>query len=129
MQFTIWVKDDGADDSTAWSEKYNKPVINAQTYAEDIIANFNAALRPCERLRVLLRVEVVPNDVRMRHDWRKISLVTQIVGQRIFDRYECKQCGATGKRHGVIEGVKPDSGTPKWCHPARPAPAASGEEG
>jgi hypothetical protein len=119
MQFTIWCKEEGADDASAWSEAYNKPVSDAQKWAEATIDRFNDTLRSHEKPRVLLRVEVAPNDERLQHDWRKSSLVTEVHGQRMFDRYRCTQCGATGKRHGVNE-VRPDSGTPKWCHPERP---------
>ena len=119
MQFTIWCKEDGADDASAWSEEYNKPVSDAQTWSEATIANFNATLRLGELPRVLLRVEVAPNAVRLRHAWKKSSLVTEMRGQRMFDRYKCAQCGATGKRHGVSSEIWPDSGTPKWCHPEK----------
>jgi len=116
MQFTIWCKEQGDTDAAAWSEEYNKTVSDAQAWAEMTIAAFNDSLHPGEKPRVLVCVEVAANKEKLRHDWKKASLVTEVRGVRMFDRYRCSQCGATGKRHGVGD-VKPDSGTPEWCHP------------
>jgi hypothetical protein len=108
MMFTLWCKDVGQPDSTAWSEDYNEDVDDPQAWAEETLSRFNATLRKGERPRVLLRVEVKPNNKLLRHEWHKTNLVTIIKGRDVYDTYQCERCGMTAKRFGVGD-ITPDS--------------------
>jgi hypothetical protein len=124
QQFTLWCKNEGDADDTAWPEPYTKDVRDPQKWGEQTIAKFNDTLHPGERARVLVRVEVAPNKTKLSHDWRKTNAVTVMRGSRVYDTYRCHRCGGTGKRHGLEHGVKPDKGTLGWCKvPAQNAKA------
>jgi hypothetical protein len=101
MMFTIWSKHRGDPDSKAWSEDYNKPVSDPQAWAEETLEEFNATLRKGELPREIVRVEIKPNGVPLRHQWQKTNLVTIIKGRDNYDTYRCEMCGITAKRHGV----------------------------
>ena len=113
MKFIMFVKDSNKDDSTAWEESEDRPLKplpeteeGARQWAEKCIAQFNATLRPHERPRTLLRVEMVVEGTS-RHDWTKVSLVTEKGG---FDRMACIVCGLTGRRYGFGDsGIRFDA--------------------
>lgn len=108
MMFTLWSKDVDQPDSTAWSEDYNEDVDDPRAWAEETLARFNATLRRGERPRVLLRVEVKPNDKPLKHVWHKTNLITIIVRNDNYDTYQCERCGMTAKRHGIGGDFIPD---------------------
>lgn len=46
--------------------------------------------------------------IYLRHDWKKINLVTISKRGRLYDAYRCKRCGITGKRFGLDDIVVRD---------------------
>ena len=114
VQFTIWVKHQDEDDSQAWKERYHEVVDDPKRWAKDLIKRFNATRRTTESKRVLVRVKVKRNQVKLAHDWHKTNLVTLVKGTTMYDTYRCTRCSATGKRYGVRE-VAPDRGAARHC--------------
>jgi len=92
-----------------WWENYEKPGVTslkeAEEWAEATIDSFNSTLRPHERARKLLAVELLPDDTDVKrfvsHNWEKTNLITKASRGMSFDEMECKNCGATGRRYGL----------------------------
>jgi len=108
--FRIHVRDAGTADQ-GWSEEYTKDVVDPESWAREMIRDFNTNLRPGEHARELLRVEIINDTARpIAHDWFKQNLVTVDHRHLPFDRMQCKQCGITGKRYGLgVGGITRDS--------------------
>lgn len=89
----------------AWWEEYEKDhVEDPQKWAEQTIENFNTTLRPHEKPRRLLDVEILEENTKKDHSWVKTSLSMRRAGWRsnnLYDEYKCTHCGITGKRFGV----------------------------
>lgn len=84
---------------------------NPAQWGKDIVANWNATLRPHESARTIdaLRVtDILDKDAHVEHDWHKTNLVTVMRGNLAFDTVRCNRCGITGKRYG-LNGVTPDA--------------------
>lgn len=91
-----------------WVENYTKDVDDPQAWAQALIDQFNTTLRPNERARELVRVEVESeSDVPPEHDWEKENLVTIARGDIAYDILRCKRCGITAKRVG-LGGIRND---------------------
>lgn len=89
-------------ETEGWWEDYDENTDDAQAYAENLIARFNDTLRPGERPRQLLEVEVLDGNPNTTHEWEKISLVTERGRDgRLYDRYRCVNCGITARRYGL----------------------------
>ena len=114
VQFTIYVKHQGEADEQAWKERYHEVVDEPKQWAKDLIKHFNATRRPTESKRVLVRVKVKHNKMKLAHDWHKTNLVTIVKGSTMYDTYRCTRCGVTGRRYGVRE-VAPDRGAARHC--------------
>jgi hypothetical protein len=113
MKFIMYCRNTDQPDQEPWKEPEDRPLKpfpetaeGAEAWAKQCLANFNATLRPGERHRTLVRVEVVAEGTSL-HQWRKVSLVTEKGG---YDRMECEVCRITGKRYGLGQsGVKVDA--------------------
>lgn len=90
---------------------------NLQEHAEIIVKFFNSTLRPHEEPRTLVccRVEESTETKKdhkttIKHDWKKMNLITIMKGGNSYDIMECSKCGITGKRFGLgFNGVLHDS--------------------
>jgi len=115
ISYILRVKKLGTEDSTAWDEPMNEYVENGVTVEEhgkSIIDYFNSTLRPHETARVFVAaIETEKSTKNLKHDWVKVSLVTERGG---FDKYKCTMCNATGKRHGLSSGVDIDKKYEKY---------------
>jgi len=68
--------------------------------AKRIIRDYNAYLQPQESPRRVISTRVLKKSTEfLRHVWEKKSLVSQKGG---YDIMQCKHCGSTGKRHGLM---------------------------
>lgn len=101
--FTMWCKNVGAPDDSAWSEPYQKRCRNVEEEARKILDYFNSTLHPKETAREIVRVEEDVGDAALKHNWVKTNLVT-LPGKRggmSYDTARCTDCGATSKRYGI----------------------------
>lgn len=98
-----------------WLETFSDLVVDDMTnlqHAKFMIKRFNQSLRKNELPRKVIRVRNTNKRARMKHDWKKDSLVTETGG---FDKYKCLKCGATGKRYGLAKFVTPDRKFTIYC--------------
>lgn len=98
MKFRVHVRNvhSGRD----WWEEYDEAVTDPLAWAMATVARFNETLRPNEAPRELLGVETI--DTSTHHHWQKQSLTMQVDrDNRMFDVYQCTECGITGKRYGL----------------------------
>lgn len=115
MNYRAFIKHDGKDDASAWSEDYSYSYIEtlgeAEQQARRFVDDFNASLRPGEKRRVFVRVEEIAEEVNLdeRHEWRKTNLMTLASPHGRHDTMKCEVCGITGKRYGISESVTLDS--------------------
>lgn len=109
MRFTMIVKNEGADDSTAWEEHEDRAALltreQCEQWSRDTLARFNATLRSHERPRALVRVDFEDDSKSSAHDFIKQNGATIMRGNRSYDFYKCSRCGVTGKRFGLSEVV------------------------
>lgn len=106
MIFKIHVRDsDGRD----WWEDYDKDVEDPNKWAEEILARFNAGLRPGEKARELLDVVVIDSE-NNNHAWVKRTDGQSVLFRgQIVDLHYCSKCRITGKRYGLASKVIRDS--------------------
>lgn len=99
---------DGSHSLDSWCEEYY--LVDPKKDAKAIIDYFNKTLRPGERPRVLLEVNILDGEdnSKMPHDWEKTNLVTVVHGGSSFDTYRCTRCKITGKRRGFDSGIVRD---------------------
>jgi len=105
MKFRMLISS-GAD---PWWEENDEATDDPEKWAYETIASFNETLKPGERPRTLLKVEILDKDSVEKHTWRKASLVTEVNRQGHHDRMQCESCSITGKRYGLGGGVTIDS--------------------
>lgn len=89
------------NEAGAWFEEYEKEVTDAQAWAEQTIQRFNETLRPKERPRKLLGVEVLNVTGVKEHTWQKVNIMTLTGPKGCYDLMQCKRCGITAKRYGL----------------------------
>ncbi|GKS14760.1 hypothetical protein YDYSY3_57600 [Paenibacillus chitinolyticus] len=94
--------------TSTWKEKYDFHEGDPQAWAQAMLDRFNSTLRPGENPRELVSVEVLPEESQ-EHIWRKENVYTIVRGSQVYDKMRCERCGVTGKRHGLVSGVKRDS--------------------
>lgn len=105
MKFKIKV----ASENNEWWEEYDKDTDDPQKWAEDIVAWFNSTLRPGEKPRTLLGVEII-DATSKHHKWHKDpkGMSVEFRGS-VCDIFRCSACGITGKRYGLNGAIKRDS--------------------
>ena len=109
MKFKIKCAHTVEPDET-WGEDYDKDILDAEEWAKETVAGFNQTLRPGERERMLLAVEVLDSDNAKFHEWIKRTDGMSISFRgRIADLVYCAKCGITGKRFGLSSTVFIDS--------------------
>jgi hypothetical protein len=102
---------DASQNEKPWKEFYEKNISDPEKWGKSIIESFNATLRPHERLRVFLGIEILGDkDNSELHEWEKMTsgMSVQFRG-RHCDIMLCKKCGITGKRYGLSSAIKIDS--------------------
>ena len=107
MKFKILVRTENGQE---WWEEYDKDIKNAQEWAKDTIDYFNNTLSPREKLRQLIKVEILDESNERHHRWvkRTDGMSVTFRGQ-IVDLMFCERCRITGKREGLNDFVKIDS--------------------
>lgn len=98
FKITICKKD---DTEQSWEEIYDENIEDPQTWAKETIERFNSYLRPGEKERVLLSVEIIDNHSIQNHAWKKQNLMTIAKSGNYYDVLKCGRCGITAKRYGV----------------------------
>lgn len=98
-----------------WTEEMDKPEISnkeeVEKYCQYIIDDvWNGHLRPGERHRTLIGVNILDNSVKPsavinEHDWEKTNLYTISDDSGMYDTYRCKKCGIKGKRYGMSNKI------------------------
>ena len=94
---------------TEGAKQYGFPAghEDPERWARELVQHFNDTLRPGEKPRVILGVEIrnVTEDVaektKLEHVWEKTNLVTIEKRGQMYDTARCTRCGATSKRFGV----------------------------
>jgi hypothetical protein len=110
MKFDITVIHNDGKPSEPWIEDYDRTEIknidDAKAYAVALIKRFNDTLRPHERPRKVVLVELKGASVSQLHDWSKQNLVTIFCPRMgCYDIMECSRCGITAKRYGLTRLV------------------------
>ena len=115
MKFRMLVRDGLARDGSIdeWWEEHDKPVTDPEKWAKAIVARFNCTLRPGEKRRELVEVEILDVVSFKEHTWKKQNLTTVLDAYGgSHDVMKCKVCGITGKRYGLGPGIALD---PKYA--------------
>jgi len=76
--------------------------MTMELHGENLIKMFNNTAKPGEKKRVFVGVLKSHEVGNVNHVWEKASLVTERGG---YDRMRCRNCEATGKRHGLSQTV------------------------
>lgn len=109
MDFRIKV----TDGKSKWWETYKniQNIDDAKAMAKVFIDNFNRTLRPYEKPRKLLRVEIIgKRNININHEWiKKTNGMSVPFRDGIVDLYYCRRCGITGKRYGLNNEIAIDS--------------------
>lgn len=106
-KFRLLVTSDGA--KASWWETYVEVTDNPLSWGKETIAYYNNTLRPGEKRRTLLAVELIEDELApVNHAWEKQNLFTRyhIGSARAYDDMKCTRCGVRGKRFGLGENVK-----------------------
>ena len=103
INITVGYKND--DGGQQWTEDYDIPnvknISDANIYADRLIQGFNDTLRPREKARKVVAVEIVGESGPQNHDWTKTNLVTIMNGRDFYDTLLCERCFITAKRFGL----------------------------
>ena len=97
------------DGKKSWTEDFTDLVVDDMLplrHCQFLISRFNDTLRPGEKARKVLNTRTSKNTSIKPHDWEKKNLVIERGSS--YYVYQCKNCGATGKRHGAIPFITPD---------------------
>lgn len=113
IRYTALIKEVGT--SRYWREEFADLVVDSTTplsHCKFLICRFNCTLRPGEKARKVVRVRSLEIGILKEHSWNKISFNSDEKG---FYPYQCKMCGATGKRHGTVNFITPDRKHTIYC--------------
>lgn len=106
MKFILIVRDKGQD--REWKEPYDEPGLNSLAEIKDwaikTVDRFNETLRPHEKPRELVNIEIPENSESDEHKWYKFRPMTQADSGSLYDLMKCEKCGIMGKRYGLGEG-------------------------
>jgi len=108
---------DEINPSHQWDEIYTEDdVTDPEARGKEMIADYNEGIpRHGGERRKFIRAEIIDLNAKSTdHDWKKMSPVTVIKGNKTYDVYQCSKCGITGKRYGLNTTVKRD---PKFKAP------------
>ena len=90
-----------------WIEEYDraevKTIDEATDYATALVDNWNNSLRPHEKERRVVLVELAGESGPTAHDWEKTNLVTISDRLGLYDTLECRNCFITAKRFGLTD--------------------------
>ena len=93
----ITCRDLGGDGRT-WTEDEIDVSGHPERFARGLVERFNGSLRPGERPREFVAVELDAGEGVLRHSWSKTNLVTIGRGRGpTHDTHRCRVCGATAK--------------------------------
>lgn len=108
MRFNMIVRDIG--DTREWTEAQDRVEVRsldqAQKWAEACLVRFNRTLRPHEKPRELVRVELLGEGAE--HNWEKTNSITILDHRLVYDTYRCSACGITGRRYGLSPSIVRD---------------------
>lgn len=98
-----------------WTESFSAMVkddVDEIDYCRWVVESFNNSLKPNEHPREILHVRNSSIKGPILHNWKKKSIVTEKGG---YDIYQCSNCGALGKRHGLSSTVVADKKFTAFC--------------
>ena len=108
MKFKILVQNTGGSDP--WWEEHEEDTNDPREWAKDIIDKFNDTLKPREKARELLEVQITEGSNDALHNWDKdIKAMSAIFRGQMYDGMYCTKCNITGKRFGLDSHVTVDS--------------------
>lgn len=107
MNYEITVKDKHGE----WTEEHTYKGDMPENYFDNMIRVYNVQEKhrygDKGKPRTLVKLEKFHiKSFNTPHDWGKTSLVTELGG---YDKYKCKVCGITGKRHGLSSCITRDA--------------------
>lgn len=102
IEFNAYIRPKGTA-REPWKERYVRETNDAHACAQSIVDYFNETLRPGEKPRELVRVEVVAEVAPHDHDWEKMNLTTKMFNGRPYDIVRCTRCKIMGKRWGLAK--------------------------
>lgn len=107
MKFRLLVKTSDGDE---WWEEYDKEIADPHAWARETLEEFNATLKPGERPRELLKIEILDDSNEKYHQWvkRTDGMSVRFRGE-VVDLMFCEKCRITGKRKGFRSDVVIDS--------------------
>ncbi|WYC17885.1 hypothetical protein [Vibrio phage vB_VneS_J26] len=99
MKFKIRVVE--PETGRAWWETYDEDTDDPKAYAEAMLENFNATLRPHEKARRIGGL-ITLNTANDFHKWEKLTSGQSVLYKgQVVDLYQCANCQITGKRFGL----------------------------
>jgi len=97
------------DEENFWFEEYDKDTKNPEELGKSYIECFNNTLRPGEKRRVFLGVEIIDANAAKDHNWvKRTGGMSVMFRGEIVDLVYCSRCGITGKRYGLSH-IRKDS--------------------
>ena len=97
-------------DPTVYEETFDVETNNPEAWVKETLSVFNLTLRPHEKFRTTVKVEILDPSNDNKHTWvkRTDGMSVNFRG-RVTDLFYCQKCGITGKRFRLGAEVKIDS--------------------